>query len=98
MRRLTSDVTTAGAWTGFVNIWVSPVVRVPLIGEGVTGELLVIVAEVEVGMLVLEKGVAVGLGEAEDRAFSHSFATDSTYIPISETTLSTFDDFERVKQ
>ena len=63
----------------------------------------------KVGLNQLVKGVAVGRGEAEDcafsrslqmrsRSFSRSFATDSTYVPISETTLSIFDDFERVKQ
>ena len=67
------------------------------------------VTEVEARVLVLVEGVAIVRGEADDcacsrslrmrsRSLSRSFATDSTYVPTSETTLSTFDDFERVRQ
>lgn len=67
------------------------------------------VTEVEARMLVLVEGVVIVRGEADDCAFSRSlrmrsrslsrsFATDSTYNPISEATPSTFDDLEKVKQ
>ena len=102
-------MTTTGAWTGSVDAWVSPVSRLPLVGEGVPGELPVVVTAVGPRTLVLVEGVAMVRGEADDCAFSRSLrmrsrslsrslATDSTYIPISETTFSTFDDFERVRQ
>ena len=68
-----------------------------------------IVTEAEFGILLLIEGVAIVRGEADDCAFSRSFrmrsrslsrsfATDSTYSPISAATPSTFDDFERVRQ
>lgn len=101
-------MTTTGAWIGSVDVWVSPVARLPLVGEGVPGELPVVTG-VGPRTLVLVEDVAMVRGEADDCAFSRSlrmrsrslsrsFATDSTYVPISETTFSTFDDLERVRQ